>query len=246
MRELTPEKTFLDSLQGKTVALVGAAESIQGTGAGPGIDAHDVVVRVNNGFIFPTRLSQDLGTWTDVVYHTGVINTRDGKGVGHHPIENQNRVGVRNLHPRDIVEMCRAGTSHMMLVVPPHSKRVSHVQNLDVPPMLEWSHFDRDHRTSIHGKIGTMPNTGWLAAWHLLQSRLDVLNLYGFDFFTTPHFEGYNNETEEYRVTAGTRPTDRPHDQEKQIDWVGKMWTEDARLILPREAAVKVRDRGWR
>lgn len=231
-----PESEFLDSLAGKSVALVGAAESIQDTVSGPIIDSHDVVVRVNNGFIYPTRASRDLGRRTDVVYHTGAINTRDGKGTGLHPIENQNRVGVRNIDSRDIVEMLRVQTKHLVLVVPPQSKRVNHVRHLRTPS-LEWSHFDTDHRTSIHVKIGTMPNTGWLAAWHLLQSRLDKLNLFGFDFFTTPHFKGYNNETEEYRVTAGKRITDQPHDQQKQIHWVARMYRNNRnRMTLPQEA----------
>lgn len=244
MKKPITETLFLRQLRGKTVALVGAAASIQGTGSGPDIDGHDVVVRVNNGFIYPGNMRHDLGSRTDIVYHTGVVNTRDGKGRGFEPIENANREGVRNIHLSDLDRMQVDGVRRLVLVVPPWSQRVRHVQRLPAA-VLGWTHFPRDYRTELQREIGTFPNTGWLAAWHLLRSELVSLDLYGFDFFETPHHRGYNDETEEYRVTAGRRPTDAPHDQQKQVDYVGKLWSRDTRISLPPLAEDRVRSRGW-
>lgn len=54
---------------GKTVALVGRAGSIVGTGRGPAIDSADVVVRIN--WVLPIEEDQvsDVGRRTDLVYH---------------------------------------------------------------------------------------------------------------------------------------------------------------------------------
>ena len=56
-------------VSGKTVALVGRAGSILGTGHGPAIDAAEVVVRVNWLMIpVPEEYAPDVGTRTDLVY----------------------------------------------------------------------------------------------------------------------------------------------------------------------------------
>lgn len=244
MRYPVSELAILNRLRGKSVALVGAAESITGTGVGNEIDSHDVVVRVNNGFIFPRSMSQDLGTRTDFVYHTGVTTTSDGEGEGLNPIENGQKRGVRNIDIGDVDTMIQAGVQGLFLVVAPTSRRVRNFTKLP-PRRFNWTRFSRDYRTEIQRKIGTLPNTGVLAAWHLLRSELSDLCLYGFDFFTTPHHAGYNDETEEYRVTAGSRPTDEVHDQEKQVSFVGDMWSRDSRLSLPPLAEQRVRAAGW-
>jgi hypothetical protein len=57
-----------DYLNGKTVALVGPAESIKGSKNGELIDSHDVVVRLNYAKISDPV---DCGTRTDVIYYDG-------------------------------------------------------------------------------------------------------------------------------------------------------------------------------
>jgi hypothetical protein len=63
-------------VKGKRVALVGRAGSILGTGAGPKIDAADVVVRVNWLMLpIPDEYAPDVGTRTDLVYTCMVCAT---------------------------------------------------------------------------------------------------------------------------------------------------------------------------
>lgn len=235
----------MDRLRGKSVALVGAADSITGSGAGSEIDMfHDYVVRINNGFIYPEEMSEDLGDRADFVYHTGVLNTSDGTGEGLRPVDNHNEVGVRNLRTADLDVMEQLGVQCLVLVVGPGSRRMSYLRSLP-NETLRWTRFPRDYRSDLQRHMGSLPNTGVLAAWHLLRSDLERLDLYGFDFFTTPHFSGYNGETEEYRLTAGQRPTDRPHDQVAQVNLIGEFWARDHRLNLPPAAEQKVREAGW-
>lgn len=243
MRFPVSEARLLERYEGKSVALVGAADSITGTGSGPEIDAHDIVVRVNNGFLYPGNMIGDIGARTDFVYHTGVMNTSDGTG-RFTPIENSTPVGVRNIELEDVTAMEKRGVRCLVFVVGPGSQRIQRFMTLG-DSSLQWCRFARDYRTDLSRHMGTLPNTGVVTAWHILQSQASRLDLYGFDFFTTSHFPGYNRETEAYRLTAGSRVTDRPHRQEPQVDLIGQLWSTDHRLNLPLVAETKVRERGW-
>ena len=62
-------QTYLTQfVRGKTVSLVGAAESIIGTGNGKRIDESDVVIRIGITEPIPDSLKQYVGTRTDVIY----------------------------------------------------------------------------------------------------------------------------------------------------------------------------------
>jgi hypothetical protein len=56
--------------QGKRVALISKAPSLENTNLGPEIDSYDMVVRVNQPFEFPSHLHKDYGSRTDAVYDT--------------------------------------------------------------------------------------------------------------------------------------------------------------------------------
>jgi hypothetical protein len=59
--------------EGRTVAVVGRAESLLGSGHGAAIDQADVVVRVNWTLPLAPDLAGDVGTRTDFVYHCFTI-----------------------------------------------------------------------------------------------------------------------------------------------------------------------------
>ncbi|MDA1190955.1 MAG: glycosyltransferase family 29 protein [Candidatus Poribacteria bacterium] len=62
---------FATVVAGKTVAVVGSAETTVGLGLGDEIDAHDLVVRFNNAFSrmpFPLELARDIGSRADILY----------------------------------------------------------------------------------------------------------------------------------------------------------------------------------
>ena len=58
---------FSDLVKGKSIALVGPAGSLAGSGSGPEIDSHDLVARVKS-FQHPPAAAKDLGSRTDLVY----------------------------------------------------------------------------------------------------------------------------------------------------------------------------------
>jgi hypothetical protein len=61
-------KGTIPCVAGKSVAVVGAAESVKGTGNGNRIDACDVVIRINKARLIEPEEVVDVGSRTDVVY----------------------------------------------------------------------------------------------------------------------------------------------------------------------------------
>ena len=55
-------------IHGKSVALVGPAAYMVGSGYGDEIDSHDTVVRLNRGIECVSDLSNDVGSITDILY----------------------------------------------------------------------------------------------------------------------------------------------------------------------------------
>lgn len=56
-------------LEARSVAVVGRAGSLYGSGNGAAIDAADVVIRINWLLPIPPDQAQDVGSRTDIVYH---------------------------------------------------------------------------------------------------------------------------------------------------------------------------------
>jgi hypothetical protein len=56
-------------VEGRSVAVVGRADSLIGSGCGAEIDQAEVVVRVNWTLPLDLHLARDIGTRTDFVYH---------------------------------------------------------------------------------------------------------------------------------------------------------------------------------
>ena len=76
MRDADPDYARLVS--GKSVAVVGPARTVVGTGYGPRVDAHDLVVRFNDTHDLPENpaLVADIGSRTDILYCNQVILKR--------------------------------------------------------------------------------------------------------------------------------------------------------------------------
>jgi hypothetical protein len=65
---------FLDLVEGKSVALVGNAQSLLGRSDGAAIDACEVVIRMNRGFV---RNPDAQGTRTDVMMISGGVSLEE-------------------------------------------------------------------------------------------------------------------------------------------------------------------------
>ncbi|MEM5469109.1 glycosyltransferase family 29 protein [Celeribacter marinus] len=78
-RASVDQATLLDSLRGKTVAIVGNARDLARTGYGPEIEAHDVVIRINRAPM-PAEISH--GVKTDWLAMATRVSRRERARIG--------------------------------------------------------------------------------------------------------------------------------------------------------------------
>ena len=178
------EYDFLDNLYtNKKVAIVGPAATIVGSGLGEYIDSFDTIVRLNKSVPLNKSLSGDIGSSTDVLYHS---LDKLAKTVSHNYL--------------NIDEYVKAGLKGFVA-----SCRVNWItrDNLKVFYDLNTSqsdkgiYEDRIPTRTISPLIrkleesGTIPNTGMVAIKHLLTYKTKKLFVCGFDFYDTYYYEGY-------------------------------------------------------
>ena len=60
--------TYSDFLKGKEVALIGPSWHTKGTKQSKSLEAYDIVVRVNRGYMIPDKVKKDIGKRTDILY----------------------------------------------------------------------------------------------------------------------------------------------------------------------------------
>ena len=146
----------------QSVALVGSAESLLWSDFGPEIDAHDVVVRINQG-AFADLQASNTGLRTDYVFLTLT---------GGNPRAKLSFVWrARRVATRGVVLMSEKGRT---------------VLRIDLARF--FLHYPASWQQQLIETLGHRPSTGAMAV-DLLTRTLehpDQLDLYGFDFFRTP------------------------------------------------------------
>ncbi len=191
--------TYADYLKGKTVALVGPANYLQGQGEI--IDSHDVVVRVNHVYPIPKR----YGTRTDVLYH-GVWKAFRNRGTWA-------KGELREIEKRVKWIVFRNSTWQRKSV-----KRAAQ------PLKTSWAVIEPEYhlyfrRILPDGKV----NTGTAALIHLLSFDIKYLSVYGFDFYRSGVFRGYGDPLEEQ---APRERGKNSHDTEGQIKFLAELKDE--------------------
>ena len=162
-----------EMVMGKTVALVGPAQSLKGMGAE--IDAADVVVRMNRGFPAVSEEAHHCGQRTDILYHCMLEKENCGGKIPWKELKEQN-VFVCSPYPDGVHPFNRD-------IVRFHGKNAS--RNLPFHAM------QRNLYLTLAKAVGTRPNTGICAIVDLLAHRPASLKIYGMDFFATGWRESY-------------------------------------------------------
>jgi hypothetical protein len=170
--------TFPDDVKGKTVAIVGRAGSIMGTGHGAAIDSADIVIRINWLLPIPEDQAADVGTRTDLVYHckrarTAKKNARDA-GVATYRVSGKRRKREAKRHFKRgrifrpttgmvcILETLRAGP-HEIRLYGFDFFRSGHVQERmpetdDYSKPLKWDHNPEEERRALKRIICRNPS----------------------------------------------------------------------------------------
>ena len=166
---------FAHYLKGKSVVLVGPANSIIGTNLGKTIDKFDIVIRLNKALPIPLNLENDIGSRTDIIYNA--LNTTDFPG--------QNNLDT-NFYRRNGVKF----------VVSPYP--FSGVFYNDIINYISQYKFDLPFRTvkqskfsAFRNQLKTRPYTGTSAIMDLLTFDIKALYITGIDFYNTPYYSQY-------------------------------------------------------
>jgi len=152
------------------VALVGSAQSLENSDFGPAIDAHDLVIRINQG-AFANLKPHNTGVRTDYLFMTLTGGTNTAKW-----------------------SFIRRGQKAAKKGVVLMSSKGRTLFRLDLTPF--FLHYPTTWHEDLITTLGHRPSTGAMAVDLLTRtmSDPDTLDVYGFDFFKTPDIaHGRNN-----------------------------------------------------
>jgi len=183
-------ESYKKLVEGKKIALVGPAKYMEGSGFGPDIDSHDLVVRINRGIESIEGYSKDIGNRTDI-YYSCLIETYQQTGF---------------LDPKQLKESYNI----QYIVAPPESdfQGISSTNKfhylVDLKKMQELQkHFpiriiDYQFHTALAREVQCKPNTGFLSIYDLLNPALGIqqLSIYGFSFYLDGFLAGQKSGVE--------------------------------------------------
>lgn len=181
------KQLYSDFLKNKTVALVGPAESIIGTGKGDIIDKFDIVVRLNKSLPLPKDMKNDIGTKTSILYNS--LNVSDFPG--------QNKFSNRFLKEHQI-----------QFLSCPYPVEIELFRN-DILNYIKRNNFGIPFKTmdlnsykSLERSIQTRPFTGTCAIVDLLSYDLKLLYITGLDFYTTKYYKKYRMISDQQQLNT--------------------------------------------
>lgn len=205
--------------KGKTVAIVGGADSVLHEPLGEYIDRFDVVVRINNGVKVIADQYAYVGHKTDILFHT-FYNKSGSKEDS--PIEIdlwlKNQVGkIIFARHEDVDTFCMQNMSHFMDVT------AEQYQFSQVPSLTNKSEFSILHPYT--------PTTGFTAINLIMSCAPKSLYLTGITFFKTAHNSKYRafdaEDMNRVFVVKGL------HSPESEYQYVKKLYLKNMDIIQP-------------
>ena len=208
------DKLFNSYVEGKCIAIVGPAQSILETGKGEIIDKFDLVIRLNKSLPLPSKLKNDIGTKTDIIYNS--LNTSDYPGQNNLNTELYKKYGVK-----------------FVCSYYPFNHRIFHDDILNY--VLKYK-FDLPLKVmndmkfrNFEKMLGTRPYTGTCAIMDLLSYPIKYLYITGLDFYQTKYYSEYRRSTKESLKHAKNSPI---HQAKPQLDYLKNISLFDNRIIL--------------
>jgi hypothetical protein len=239
------KKEYSRYLDGKNIIIVGPSKSLEGTRMGKKIDSKDVIVRLNNSYpIYYSGIMRDIGSRTDVLYHTGAIDTCLRYAA------NLNKVGRIQILDKDHLKWYVAKRDHIL-----GSK--TDKKFLEKFPLLVNQYFIGEKKkdkikilnVGIHFMNeldvifkNTDANMSTLAILHLLQYNIKSLEIVGCDFYSSGYNKGYtiyntikwDDKTKSLIRVDGKkrRKPQKPHDYRIQIEFLLNIIENSNKIII--------------
>lgn len=161
--------------EGKSIVIVGGADTVFLDKKGDYIDSFDIVIRINRGINVSVGNEEYLGRRTDVLFH-GLFE--GDYGAGKIEVDKWKEKGVKKV------------------VFPLVGKKFKHmvdnfcVKNKSKLPLMRITKIMYDEIVQVLN--GYNATTGFAAIYLMSKVRCNKLYITGFTFLRTPHSKGYN------------------------------------------------------
>lgn len=201
--------SFGKLVEGKTVALVGPADTLRGQGMGAFIDSHDIVVRLNHALPLPDALKPDVGTRTDILYHN--LNPKK-----------------QRFRRSDVARMGRDGVKWVVFTHPArrarYRRRLRRFRKVS-RGLVRLRAIPLAVKKRLRPHVGSA-NGGLIAVVDLLRFPIKRLYVTGFSFYET----GYLNYPK-YRRSF-IRNALNHHNQRRHKAYMARLLRRESRLAV--------------
>ena len=207
-------KLFYKFVEGKSIALVGPAQSILGTNKGSIIDKFDLTVRLNKSIPLPSNIKEDIGTRSDIIYNS--LNTSDFPG--------ENNLNPKLYKKYGVKFVCTSYPFNHNIF---HDDILNYVYKykfelpLKVMNDIKYKNFE--------SSLGTRPYTGTCAIMDLLSYPIKYLYITGLDFYQTKYYSEYRKISKD---TLKYNKNNIIHQCKPQMDYLKNVSLFDNRIIL--------------
>lgn len=238
-------KDFSNYLKGKNVIVCGPGAILTNKGLGQKINKYDIVVRLNNSYpvnIINRLNNYDVGTRTDIIYHTGAICTCLKQAANKYNIgriEMLKNDGVNwFLSKRDPIKGKKRDKEFLekfFKLNDAYEKK--HNTSIKIVPV--FNEFLGDLQNILRH---TDPNMSTLAITHLLTFDLKTLEIVGCDFYSSGYHRYYclpghiewSQQTKSLVRKDGKarRKAKVPHNYNIQVEFLLDIFENDSRVII--------------
>lgn len=200
---------FREIFEDKTIAVVGAANSVHLREAGEFINGHDYVIRINRALInWKTEDEKYVGNRTDILFHNFFENDDTG-GAGKLDIPLFQSFGMKYLiQPRSDI----GGIRTMVNFYKKYQARTN-TYTLPVKFYNEMKvEFGRYH-----------PTKGFCALAAVLSAKCKSVYITGFTFFQTPYQSDYRNKQNDLQAVKEHIEKQNQHSPDLEISLFVKL-----------------------
>lgn len=212
---------FQNLIRNKSVALVGPAKYMEGSGLGPEIDAHDIVIRVNRGIDSIEDHSEDIGSKTNVLYSCLISTRQHGGTIELERFKKHNIELIIAPPDSDFRGRSRKKQFHGMV----DRNKVAQISK-EIPVEIA----DPKFHDRLAVKVNCKPNTGYMAIQHLLSLEPNSLSIYGFSFYLDGFIEGQKSGVEKEKGCTEQEFADMAFNSKRHIQV--NMWRHAKNTLL--------------
>ncbi len=219
---IVPARGGSKGLAGKNLAVVGPAPTLEGSGQGAFIESHDLVVRINRGYVIRDALRPDIGERTDILYHSCWFGEK---------FLPERKKWIDAI-PSEVSWIC---TAYPRRDLDHHYAADIATFEADLAGRIPLRIMPLARHLALVEAIATRPNAGVAAIDDLLAFGVAAVYVTGFTFYSgqRPYRQGYTGEADTALVDpVRARTFHAIHDQARQRRFVAERLATDSRLSV--------------